>query len=204
MFKKLKAFSLIEILIALALVGILVAVLSPNLGKALPDKKKALFIKAFTQTEIAVSNMRSHSEMYVDIFDPSDIASGGKGTYTKFGLCNTDKPMGRLGAEDPKEGDDKFAYYFAKELGATPSNPVVTNDGVTYTVEFENSGSTDPTVLAAEIEISILGTEKDASGNLQPESIGLIHVFNDGAVKCGDEACNEYMEDRFNLKQKTE
>ena len=204
MFKKLKAFSLIEILIALALVGILVAVLSPNLGKALPDKKKALFVKAFTQTEIAVSNMRSHSEMYVDTFDPSNIVNGGKGTYTTYGLCNTAKPMGRLGAEDPKDGDEKFAYYFAKELGATPSNPVVTNDGVTYTVEFKNSKSTDPTVLAAEIEISILGTEKDASGNLQPESIGLIHVFNDGAVKCGDEACNEYMEDRFNLKQKTE
>ena len=205
MFKKLKAFSLIEILIALALVGILVAVLSPNLGKALPDKKKALFVKAFTQTEIAVSNMRSHSEMYVDILDTSGIASGEKGTYKNYGLCNTAKPMGRLGAEDPKEGDEKFAYYFAKELGGSSSNPIVTNDGVTYTVEFMNAGSKKPGDPAAEITISILGSEKDASGKAKLEQIGgVIHVFNDGAVKCGDEACNEYMEDRFNLKQKTE
>lgn len=209
MFKKLKAFSLIEILIALALVGILVAVLSPNLGKALPDKKKALFVKAFTQTEIAVSNMRNHSEMYVDILDTSGIASGEKGTYTKYGLCNTDKPMGRLGEEEPQHGDEKFAYFFAKELGGSSSNPIVTNDGLAYNVEFMNADSKKPEVVAAEITIQCLGSEKDASGKAKLEQIGgVIYVLNDGTVKCAsedeDDLCNVYMKDRFNFKQKTE
>lgn len=204
MFRKLKAFSLIEILIALALVGILVAVLSPNLGKALPDKKKALFVKAFTQTEIAVSNMRNDTEMYVDIFDPTSVESGGTGEYKKFGLCNTDAPMGRLATTDNQSGNDKFAYFFARELGApADAEKITTNDGISYNIEFQNGGSVEPDVLAAEITISILGAENE-NGDRDSEDIGIIHVLNDGTVQCGDDKCNTYMEDRFNLKQKTE
>ena len=57
-----KGFTLVEILIALALIGILVAVVSPNLARIRPDQKKALFVKAYTTTESAVDNRISSSK----------------------------------------------------------------------------------------------------------------------------------------------
>ena len=189
MFKS-KGFSLMEILIALGLVGILVAVLSPNLAKMLPDKKKAMFIKAYTRTEIAVANMRNHSEMYVDLYDPDN------GSFKRYGLSNTEAPSGMLAANaNSYSGDTKFINYFSQELGGTISGSnVVTNDGITYGVEFSSCG-TSRSCTAAEIAVSILDKDKNA------ENIGNIKILNDATVQCGDDLCKEYMLDRFNMKQ---
>ena len=184
-----KAFSLMEILIALALVGVLVAVLSPNLSKVMPEKKKALFIKAYTRTELAVSNMINHSEMYVDEYDPES------GTYTAFGLSNTNEPGGMLNAtSEAYKGDTKFGQYFARELGGEFADGVVkTNDGINYEIKFESAG-TDVNKTVATITVSIL--DKNELVN-----IGVIEVENDGDVKCSDNNCRNYMSDRFNLQQ---
>ena len=193
MLKKIKAFSLMEILIAVALVGILVAVLSPNLAKALPDKKKALFVKAYTRTEQAVANMRSHPEMYVDRFDPEKIGeSGGNNVWLAKGFSNTEKPMGYLGQQHPVSGNGKFAYFFNLELGGELDGSTVrTNDGINYVVSFSGGSST--------IDIQVYNKAKN-----EVETVGQIKVDNDGKVSCGAGKCSEYMSDRFDFKQKNE
>lgn len=203
MSKILKAFSLVEILIAMAIVGVLVAVLSPNLAKSLPDKKKALFVKAYTRTEQAVANMRSHPEMYVDVFNPEDIGKSG-GSYTRYGLSNTEYPLGFLGAQclaDESEGgckanghgNTKFAYFFSKEVSGVFDSgddgvTVKTSDGIIYAISGYSSISVKAYNKATE-KIELLGT---------------ISIANDGKVSCGDNACSDYMDDRFDLKQKNE
>ena len=204
--KKLKAFSLIEILISMALVGILVAILSPNLGKVMPDKKKALFVKAYTRTEIAVANMRNHSEMYVDIFKPADSGES-YGSYIRYGLCNTDAPMGYLAGNDSVSGDKKFEYYFSRELGI-PNGGLTSNDGITYAIDFKCSNTdVSPSTDAAIIKVSILdkkpGDEKPTPTNISGEGI---LVKNNGDVSCkasvATDDCVKYMKDRFDLKVK--
>ena len=108
-----KGFTLIEILIAMALVGILIAVMSPNLAKVLPDKNKAMFIKAFTRTEVAVASMLADPDMYRNRYDYASQK------FDRYGLCNTNPPQGLLAANGnlPPEGTGKFVYYFAQEVG---------------------------------------------------------------------------------------
>ena len=183
-----KGFTLVEILIAMALVAILVAIMSPNIARIRPDKEKALFIKAYTRTEIAVVNMINDTEMYPTTYDEN-------GQLKTFGLCSTAAPIGLLGKTESKSGTDKFAYYFAKQLGSSNSGGTIkTNDGITYNVEFKNANSKQTDAEAARITVSLDG-----------KTIGSIKVKNGGNVECGDansNACQTYMNDRYDLKIK--
>ncbi len=187
-----RGFTLVEILIAMALVAILVAVMSPNIARIRPDQKKALFIKAYTRTEIAVVNMLNDTEMYPTTYDEN-------GNLATYGLCSTAAPVGLLGSTDSKSGEYKFVYYFAKELGSTNTeNTVTTSDQITYSVDFQNSNVTDIDATAATITVSA-----KIRKNLQNEDVelGTITVKNNGNVSCGsDTTCQTYMEDRYNLR----
>ncbi len=187
-----KGFTLIEILISMGLVGILIAVMSPNLSKVLPDKNKAMFIKAFTRTENAVAAMLSDPDMYRNRYDYDTMK------YDRYGLCNTSTPQGLLAANGnlPPSGTNKFAFYFAQEVGGVldASNNVKTNDGIIYAIKWEdaNKDSTDRDAVAATITIKV-----------EDESVASIEVINDGAILCGDNTCKTYLKDRFNLKKKS-
>ena len=203
MFKK--GFTLIEILIAMALVGIIVAVLTPNIAKVMPDKKKALFIKAFTRTEMAVSNMINDPEMYPAKYNIT--AEEGKNPYSVFGLCSNGDVSGLLkinndfnqhGSLTP---EFKFHYYFAQELGSnyvsTDDGKIKTNDGLIYEIKRIVTGDDKGRrEQAAEITVNL------PKGENELDDIGKITVLNDGSVECADSKCTDYIEDRFDLKQK--
>ena len=205
MFKK--GFTLIEILIAMALVGIIVAVLTPNIAKVMPDKKKALFIKAFTRTEMAVSNMINDPEMYPAKYNLTAVE--GENPYSVFGLCSDGDVTGLLKINNDfrqqnLESKYKFHYYFAQELGSNYESEdnekclIKTNDGLIYKIDRNNIGDNTRTVEAAQIKV-YYGHDTDT--DTEPP-IGTISVRNDGQVDCYDDDCREYLDDRFDLKQK--
>ena len=209
MFKK--GFTLIEILIAMALVGIIVAVLTPNIAKVMPDKKKALFIKAFTRTEMAVSNMINDPEMYPAKYNIT--VEEGTNPYTVFGLCSDGDVTGLLKINNDfrehgsLDTEYKFHYYFAQELGSnyvsTNNGNIPTNDGLNYYIKREETGDAEPrSQKAATITVEF--------GSADDNDIGKILVLNDGTVSCSPEKingnqnnpCSSYLNDRFDLKQK--
>ena len=202
MFKK--GFTLIEILIAMALVGIIVAVLTPNIAKVMPNKKKALFIKAFTRTEMAVSNMINDPEMYPAKYNIT--AEVGQDPYTVFGLCSDGDVEGLLKIDNDfrqqnLESKYKFHYYFAQELGSnyvsTDDGLIKTNDGLIYKIDRTQTGDNlKRRVKAVEITVNL------PKGENELDDIGKITVLNDGSVECADSKCTNYIEDRFDLKQK--
>ena len=189
MAKNKKGFTLVEILIAMALVAILVSVMASNMAKVRPDQKKAMFIKAYTRTEIAIASMLNDAEMYPTVYDEN-------GNLKEFGLCSTKEPLGLLGQTDPASGSGKFSYYFAKAIGGTYGDgDVKTSDGITYSIEEKNADSLTIDATAAIITISadIKNTETE---------LGAIKITNNGNVSCDGEKCQEYMDDRYNLKIK--
>ena len=185
-----KGFTLVEILIALALIGILVAVVSPNLARIRPDQKKALFIKAYTTTESAAASMINDTEMYPTEYDE-------EGNLKRFGLCSTDPPIGILAQTDSASGSDKFAHYFARTIGAANSGGIVeASNGIKYDISFQGSGQTGLDAIAAVITVK---TDIKSRGEEKEVEIGKIRVRNGGSVECADDVCTKYMEDRFDL-----
>ena len=187
-----KGFTLIEILISMALVGVLVAVVTPHIAKVLPDKKKAMFIKAFTRTEMAIANMINDPEMYPTRFD---IAAE-KG-YTLFGLCSNAPVTGLLAKTNSAPNTEyKFHFYYAQELGSScegTSTEFSTSDGLKYRIDRGADGDMeDKKATAAKIYVVLPPVETE---------IGIIDVLNDGTVRCGDDNCTKYLNDRFNLKK---
>lgn len=182
---------MVEILIALALVAILVAVMSPNIARVRPDQKKALFIKAYTRTEIAAASMINGTEMYPTEYDED-------GNLKRFGLCSTEAPIGLLAQSDSVSGSEKFAHYFARAVGGGNSGGTVkTSDGITYVINFQNANATGLNTTAAEITVK---TNIKSRGENTEVEVGRIRVLNGGTVECADDVCTKYMEDRFNLK----
>ncbi len=196
MAKNKKGFTLVEILVAMALVAVLVSVMASNMAKVRPDQKKALFIKAYTRTEVAVASMLNDAEMYPTVYDEN-------GNLEEFGLCSTKEPLGLLGQTDPASGTGKFSYYFAKAVGGTyaagnGANTVKTNDGITYSITEQNANSVTIDATAATITVSA-----DIKG--EDTELAQIKVTNNGNVSCnGNEnnKCQEYMDDRYDLRIK--
>lgn len=207
-----KGFTLVEILIAMALVGVLVAIVTPNLTKVMPDKKKALFIKAYARTEVAVANMVNDPEMYPAKFDITASENG----YEKFGLTNDEQPEGLYcngqdGGWNCYSGDNKFMEYFAQEVGGGIDTSlgddckdvcVSTNDNLVYDIYRVERNKTKKDAVAAHITVKV------KSGN-EVSKIGVIQVFNDGGVEClvktttdENDKCQLFLNDRYNLKQK--
>ena len=188
-----KGFTLVEILIALLIIGVLVAVMIANMAKLKPDKRKALFIKAYTVTEQATANMVNDSEMYPTIFDED-------GDVVSYGLSSTSEPVGiLLQTDNVPSGADKFVHYFSREVGGSYSNnKVETSDGVIFDIERENTNAKTIDALAFTITISMIEKKNNAEVK---QALGVINVRNGGAVECGDTACTTYMEDRYNLRR---
>ena len=195
-----KGFTLMEILIAMALVGILAAVVSPNIARISPHKQKALFIKAYTRTEIAISNLINDAEIYPTVYEP------GKGKFLKFGLCNQDEPIGTMAKNGyigtEFTGTNKFCSVFALELGGIsgPSDEencecaVKTKDNLVYHIDQNSPEAEDKVERTTNAATIIVKLDED--------ELGTITIRNDGLVDCGDDACTKYLEDRYNLQRK--
>ena len=209
MFKK--GFTLIEILVSMALVGVLVMVLTPNIAKLMPNKEKAMFIKAYTRTEMAVANMINDPEMYPTKFDITETKNGNL-AYSQFGLCSDADVTGVLKANNdfkakfPTDSSKKFPFYFAQELGTNfdgnNNGNIETNDGLVYQIK-RTADKSDAQLDAVAATITIaFQSDIEPNGDIPTDKqFGKISVKNDGAVECGDDKCKAYLADRYNLKK---
>lgn len=101
--KKLKAFTLAEILIVLCVIGVLASIMLTSLTGMSPDKTKILFKKAYQITERTVGELVNDETFYP--YDPSRI-----------GFRNTDKVSWPGDTNQTFSGDTKLCKLFAKKL----------------------------------------------------------------------------------------
>jgi len=157
--KKLRGFTLTELMIALVVLGILVAVVAPAIMKTRPNKNKMMVKKAYYIAEGVVSDLINNPELYPDNSGnccgaATDPKYGGD--ITKFNACinniSADNPCA-WGFDDmrlishngststntygnPKvtlnySGQNKFRLLFADNLNVKSSVATIAN-GLTY------------------------------------------------------------------------
>ena len=172
---KRRAFTLMEILLTIGIVGIVGTLLARVISGVMPDVNKAKFLRAYTASRTIVRDMVNDSMLYPDEDDTNTAT---------YGFANTATPVGGPYATSTYSGKNKFPLIFADKLGISVSN--VSNnsfysirDNITYKI----SGS-GPYTIKYYTKNPKTGTDIDLGG---------VKVANDGGIKCltGDvDYCN--------------
>lgn len=153
--KKLKGFTLTELMIALAVLGILVAVVTPAIMKTRPDKTKFMVKKAYYTTQDVVSKLINDPSLYPDntgnCCAPADVTAGKCAAPTTDTPCfwgfddkrqishNGSQTTNAYGQTLAYADESKFLLLFADSLNVKSAdssslrvNSITTNDGISW------------------------------------------------------------------------
>ena len=179
---KAKGFTLTEVIIAMAVMGILAAVLIPAITKVTPDSDSILFKKAYSTLEKTVSELINDDMSY-----PADLPTQASSDNPKrnvqpgFAYTTTTTDMG------VPAGNDKFCYLFSQKMNTagTPNctlvNPAnlttpafITNDGVAwYFLGALNTFTLiDDMAQAKQIFVDVNGAKAPNCGNAASPCVG--------------------------------
>lgn len=158
-----KGFTLSEVLIALAIIGVLAAVLIPTVQKTMPDKSIAMFKKSYNTLLTAISNMINDDANYpaTQTITISSIAYQKGFNYTTATINGSSA---------------KFPYLLADSLNTVGSTSIIdrtatgqssftTSDGATWTVYVPKADSANDSedatsaVSSSTVQFPILANE---------------------------------------------
>lgn len=135
--KKLKGFTLTELMVAMGVIGILVAVVTPAIMKTRPNKNKMMIKKSFYTAEQIVSTLINDERLYPDMKEICDrgVVEGEDPTkvYCAFGFDydNSVKYEGETYA-----GNTKFTDLFVSRLNVKTEDATnhiyYTTDGIKW------------------------------------------------------------------------
>lgn len=132
--KKFRGFTLTELMIALAVIGVLVAVVTPAIMKTRPNKNKMMVKKTFYTTEQIVSSLINDERLYPDMTEACENPEGVEETenfYCAWGF-DYDSPVKYEG--ETYTGNTKFRDLFKSKLNISKDegNKFTTTDGATW------------------------------------------------------------------------
>lgn len=135
--KKLKGFTLTELMVAMGVIGILVAVVTPAIMKTRPNKNKMMIKKSFYTAEQIVSTLINDERLYPDMKEICDrgVVEGEDPTkvYCAFGF-DYDNSVRYEG--ETYTGNTKFADLFASRLNVKTEDETnhiyYTTDGIKW------------------------------------------------------------------------
>jgi len=105
--KKLSGFTLTELMIALAVLGILFALVTPILADRQPNKNKMLVKKAYYATSDIINELVNDISLYPDL----------------DGVCPDNNATGYVGFDCYASGVAKLPYQFSKKLNLSSGVP---------------------------------------------------------------------------------
>ncbi len=139
--RRFKGFTLTELMVALAVIGILVAVVTPAIMKTRPNKNKMMIKKSFYTTEQIVSSLINDERLYPDMRDAcgEGVVPSTTDIYCAYGFDYTESVEYE---GETYSGDKKFAELFKSRLNVKKEESG--NDGLVFTttdgVEWDLTG----------------------------------------------------------------
>lgn len=188
--RRFKAFTLTELMVALAVIGILVAVVTPAIMRTRPNKNKMMIKKTYYEAEKIVNSLINDENLYADGRDTcnsQDVGAAigdcrwGFDDFSKvkydgeeYGAGNIadDAPAAELTA-NKKQKAEKFAGLFAAKLNWKSKNGYVytTADGVTWNLTGTTINSENKVVWSHDKTLKPYKIAADEANYIKPGSI---------------------------------
>ena len=182
MFKK--GFTLSELLIALAVVGITVALIAPVVTKIMPDANKAKFIQHYTRLDSTLEEILIDNSIFED-----------------KNLSDTDRPLRHPYNKETFQGTNKFKNIIFDKLNISEAgeykdssvwtvdvdDDITANDYITISIDMKKNGGSNCSYKAKEC--------------LRPDTF-IIFVDKWGNLRTGDALSEAYLENMYNTNDK--
>lgn len=176
-----KGFTLTELMVALAVIGILVAVVTPAIMKTRPNKNKMMVKKTFYPTEQIVSSLINDDILYPDMREACRVGTvnvGDDSIYCAWGFDYIYKALSE-GAE--YEGEWKFAALFKDRLNVAKDDTSIKKSNATpddedfYPIFYTSDG----------VKWDLTGTEDAWDAGDDNKKVGTFddNFNNNGTVK---------------------
>jgi len=187
---KTAAFSLGEILVALAIVGVIASLILPAINQIQPDRQKMMFKKAYTNVERVVTELVNDDYLYPEASKDDGTKYQGLDNTTAVTLNDTSY-----------SGNTKFCQLFAMKMNTIEDDTITcngngtisftTNDSVAYYMP-NTSFATE-----AEIMVDINGDKapncKSGTQDCKTPDRYSIYVAADGKVSVKGELEKSYL-----------
>ncbi len=184
--RRLKGFTLTELMVAMAVIGILVAVVTPAVMKTRPNKNKMMVKKTFYTAEQVIDTMINDERLYPDMTDVCyGRVSADENNSCFWGFDNWTS----VTYEGKQHfGSGKFATLFASRLN-------VKSGGADYRYNTTDGVKWDMTGTVARWEQNSDGTKIVGTFDNQNNAVGigaiLVDVNGDEAPNCREVACTD-------------
>ena len=209
---KKRGYTLAEVLICVAIIGILAAIMLPLVNKYKPDPVKVMYIKTYDSLVEAINVMSSNASIY-PITDEANTYD-----YTKAPLYNTQTV--EIAGTNYGGSAAKFCEVLALSFPLS-DNPSCSSSPITYSddssfsnpsfttsqgVQFVISTSTDSTTTyQSDIYVDVNGDKGNnciykSNDCKQPDRFKFI-VSGDGHVAIADPMGEQYIKTRMNWKR---
>lgn len=130
--RRLKGFTLTELMIALAVIGILVAIVTPTIMKTRPNKNKMMIKKTYYTTEQIIATLINDARLYPDMREACETGAESSENYDCAWGFDADDSVTYEG--ETFNGNTKFEGLFRSKLNVKSGNGAVfyTTDGVKW------------------------------------------------------------------------
>lgn len=193
-----KGFTLQELLVTMAIIGIIAAATAPMIANIMPNENKMKHLKAYKTLATAADEILSDPSLYWDTYNDD-------GTVNSSGLASTGQPqIEPYSGDDHCQGNTKFPAIFA--------NYVSTNEGPSYDdnkVEFTTiDGILWVFTGNDSVTINVRPSDNNASHNCvsgdenctEPNKYKFT-ITNDGAVLPDDDLGELYLRNATDLRR---
>ena len=199
-----KGFTLQELLISLAIIGVVSAVALPSLMSIQPDKSKTIYMKVYNTLTTQTGEIMDDSSLYWDTYDNS-------GNIAKSGLYSDAQPsISPYNSDENCKSGNKFPAILSHRLNlnGTPTYTGTSNATFRTTdgVEWSFVTSTVNNVYQTDLTINIKPTDHSKNNPcsysttcLKPNEFKF-RIDNDGGIRPADALGMAYLQNPMDTR----